>query len=75
MSETKADKAIAAVKKARQADEAAEVAHTATRANLAKSVAKAIAAGAPVVHVAKAAGVSRAQAYTWSGKHGGGKRK
>ena len=48
---------------AADADAAADRHHT--RAVLARAVRAAIAAGHPVVHVARAAQVSRAQAYVW----------
>lgn len=56
---------LRAVEQAAAADAGAAAEHHHTRAALAHAVRAAIAAGHPVVHVAKAAQVSRAQAYVW----------
>ena len=54
-----------AVARAAAADAGAAAEHHQTRAALAHAVRAAIAAGHPVVHVARAGGISRAQAYIW----------
>jgi len=54
-----------AVEQAAATDAGAAAERHHTRAALAHAVRAAIAAGHPVVHVARAAQVSRAQAYVW----------
>ncbi len=54
-----------AVEQAAATDAGAAAAHHQTRATLARAVRAAIEAGHPVVHVARAGGISRAQAYIW----------
>jgi len=56
---------LRAVEQAAVADASAAAERHHTRAALARAVRAAIAAGHPVVHVARAAQVSRAQAYVW----------
>ena len=56
---------LRAVEQAAAADAGAAADRHQTRAALARAVRAAIAAGHPVVHVARAAQVRRAQAYVW----------
>lgn len=56
---------LRAVEQAAAADAGAAAERHRTRATLARAVRAAIAAGHPVVHVARAGGISRAQAYIW----------